>query len=224
MAALASGIKVDGEPWFRIRLLLLHTKDKVEQTRAANTEGPFKSSFLTYEASKALAFQASEKFIADQKPPFDQHPSCGFLGRDNTVNEVQGLMKGTNRLIVGPLLGHSNPQPALGITVHVNDVPRLHVLALNPEIKGHQSFIAVGPDYGRVNRADSIDIITRRYPKPYAAGAFQFDACTPTKTVPVKVDSSKATKTFGIQFETFEEQVVSIVDQFLELAKKSAAT
>lgn len=193
----------------------------IEETRAAKTEGPFLSNFFAYEAAKALAFQATEKFVASRKPSFDVvtiHPAF-ILGRDDNVERFEDMARGTNRIITGPLMGRSNPRPIPGITVHLDDVAQLHVLALDDKIKGNQSFIAAGPDYGSVNWADATDIIKRRYPEAYAAKVFQFDSCTPTQTLAAKVDSTKASQTFNLKFKSFEEQVVSIVDHFLELSK-----
>lgn len=193
----------------------------IEQTREAKTDGPFLSNFLAYEAAKALAFQATEKFVTSRKPSFGVvtiHPAF-ILGRDDNVDRLEDMARGTNRIITGPLMGRSNPRPIPGITVHLDDVAQLHILALDDKVEGNQSFIAAGPNYGSVNWADAADIIKRRYPEAYAANAFQFDSCTPTQTLAAKADSTKATETFNLKFKSFEEQVVSIVDQFLELSK-----
>lgn len=108
-----------------------------------------------------------------------------------------------------------------GFTVHLDDVAALHVRALEPKIKGNQSFLAASPGAGWSEWSESFDIIQKRYPKQCADGVFKFDANSPPATVPVLVSSLKAAEAFDLKFKTFEEQVVSVVDYYLELLAKS---
>lgn len=108
-----------------------------------------------------------------------------------------------------------------GYTVHLDDVATLHVRALEPKIKGHQNFLAAAPGAGWSEWSESFDIIQRRYPKQYAEGVFKFDPSSPPATVPVLVSSVRAAEAFDLKFKTFEEQVVTVVDYYLELLAKS---
>jgi hypothetical protein len=78
--------------------------------------------------------------------------------------------------------------------------------------------LAAGPNYSSVKWADSFEIVKRRFPKEYAEGVFKFDSIPPPTTVLAKVDNAKARDVFGLDFKGFEEQVVSVVDHFLELS------
>ncbi len=155
--------------------------------------------------------------MSNKKPPFDliNILPVFVLGRDDTVDNVEKIVKGTNGMIMGPILGH----PRRGLlqvgTVHVDDVAKLHVLALNPALQGNQNFIAASP---AGNWDAFFDIITRHYPKQLADGVIKFESIPVASSVPSNVDNSKAEKTFGFTFKTFEEQVISVVDHFLELS------
>ncbi len=138
------------------------------------------------------------------------------VGRDDTVTDVSQIAKGTNGNVMGPLLGHPFQAPMSGGSVHIDDVAKLHVLALDPAISDNQSFLASNPV--SIEWADAFDIVKRRYPEQYGAGYFKFDSIPRPQSGPSHVDTSKATKQFGIQFKTYEEQVVSVVDHYLELA------
>ncbi|KAL7945357.1 hypothetical protein V8C42DRAFT_357793 [Trichoderma barbatum] len=190
-----------------------------EQTRATSTEGPFASSIFAYEASKALAFEATEKFIAEKKPAFSvvNILPVFVVGRDDTVTDVSKIAKGTNGLMMGPLLGHARDQPLLGAAVHLDDVAKMHVLSLGPSVKGNQDFLACSQPTEVVDWADSFEIVKRRFPEAYASGAFKFESIPRPVSVPAWVDSTKAENVFGFKFKSFEELTVSVVEHYVEL-------
>lgn len=198
------------------------TSSFIENTRAVGTKGPFTSDFAAYSASKALAYQASQDFMSSKKPAFDviNILPVFVLGRDNTVTEASSIAKGTNGLLIGPILGYAREYPLTGTTVHIDDVAKMHVLALNPKVPGNQDFLAAGPDYGSIEWAESFEIVKKRFPKQYADGVFKFDGIAKPPTSPSKVDNARARKVLGLEFKTFEEQVVSVVDHYLELIGK----
>ncbi|KAM3498009.1 hypothetical protein MY10362_008659 [Beauveria mimosiformis] len=189
-----------------------------EETRATDIKRPFSNAFSAYAASKALSFQATDDFIAKHNPAFTvvRILPTFVIGRDDTVTDVSQIAKGTNGLVMGPLLGHAQVNAMSGASVHLDDVAKLHVLALDPAISDNDIFLASSP--ASFEWADSLDIVKRQYPEQYAAGLFKFDSIPRPETRAVHVDSSRATKTLGIQFKTFEEQVMSVVDHYLELA------
>ncbi|KAL6879168.1 NAD(P)-binding protein [Trichoderma novae-zelandiae] len=201
LAALVSGIKIN------------------EKTRATETEGPFASSILAYAASKALAHQATEKFIAEKRPAFSIVTilPAFVIGRDDTVTDPADICKGTNGLLMGPLLGQARDQPLVGAVVHVDDVAKMHVLALGPNIKGNQDYLASAHPNEALDWADSFEIVKRRFPEAYADGVFKFESIPRPVSVSVHVDSTKAEKDFGFKFKSFEEQTVSVVEHYLEL-------
>lgn len=165
------------------------------------------------------------------------------IGPNETVPDVRDIFKGTNGLVIGALLGYKVPVPHSrkidasddgklqilsldseaesshrDFTVHVDDVAKLHVLSLDSKFKENQAFLATGPNFGSISWADSIDIVKKHYRRECGAGALGFDSIIPPVTIHGKVDSSKATKAFTIQFEGFDKQVESLVDHVLDLS------
>ncbi|KAJ3496779.1 hypothetical protein NLG97_g2405 [Lecanicillium saksenae] len=192
-----------------------------EETRTADVNRPFAHAMVAYGASKALSFQATDDFISTYNPSFVVVrilPSF-VIGRDDTVTDVSEITKGTNGNVMGPLLGRVWEGPISGGSVHIDDVAKLHALALDASISGNELFLASNPV--SIEWAEAFDIVKRRYPGEYAAGLFKFDSARRPESGLANIDSSKATKTFGIQFKNFEEQVTSVVDHYLELAKSA---
>lgn len=175
-----------------------------------------------YFASKALSYKASKDFIAANKPAFDviNILPVFVIGRDETVTEASSIAKGTNGLIMGPLLGHTNGYPPINATVHVDDVAKLHLLALDPKVAGGQDFLAAGPNYSNVNWTDSLELVKKRYPKESAEGVFAVNDIPAQPRGLSRVDNSRATQVLGVEFKSFEEQVNSVVDHYLELVKQ----
>ncbi|KAG6108402.1 hypothetical protein E4U14_003680 [Claviceps sp. LM454 group G7] len=176
-----------------------------------------------YIRSKALAFAAIRIFMAEKKPHFTVANILPvfILGRDDKFTDVTGVrFKGANSLLLGPLVGiHNNIAAMMGNSVHLDDVAELHVRALDALLTTeNETFIAAA---GPMNWSDCFDIVKRRFPKEYAQGVFPFyDIVRPTTTV-LNVDNSKAKRLLGREFKTFEEQVVSVVEQYLELRERT---
>ncbi|KAH6611480.1 hypothetical protein Trco_001500 [Trichoderma cornu-damae] len=225
IAAMAQGTKVNGMSPFLYDTFYIgrnagaNADQHVEQTRATGTEGPFASSFSAYEASKALALQATEQFIAEKKPAFSvvNILPVFVIGRDDTVTDPSNIAKGTNGLLMGPLLGHARDQPLVGVAVHLDDVARMHVLALSPSVKGNQDFLACSQPSEVVDWSDSFEIVKKRFPEAYADGVFKFESIPRPVNVPGYVDSSKAEKALGFKFKSFEEITIDTVEHYLEL-------
>jgi hypothetical protein len=55
------------------------------------------------------------------------------IGRNIHANTVEQLFDGTNAVFLALLTGNSDPStpPEIGVSVHVDDVAELHVLALD---------------------------------------------------------------------------------------------
>ncbi|KAL7932987.1 hypothetical protein V8C35DRAFT_305969 [Trichoderma chlorosporum] len=193
-----------------------------EETRTSIDNGPFANILHAYAASKSAAFNKTKEFIAERNPSFAvNHIFPVFvLGRDDTVSTAEQIVKGTNNMLMGPLLGTERP-PIPGPSVHVDDVARLHVLALDPKVEGNQDFLAASHPFEPFNWSDSINIIKKHFPQAVAEGVF--DQSVVDKLVSIKgiIDSTKAEKVFGFKFKTFEEQVQSVVGHYLELLGKN---
>lgn len=227
VASIASGPRADPTKPINGENTGLHLFDPVtkqanmllEHTTTVIPTPPFANQMVAYSASKALSHQATATFIADNKPAFDviNILPTFVIGRDETVTDAKNIGKGTNGLLMRPLLGLVEEYPQHNATVHVDDVARMHLAALDPKVTGGQDFLAAGPDFGVTNWAESLELIKKRYPKAYADGLFNSSAiATPVATI-TKVDSGKASSELGIKFKTSEEQVISVVEHYLEL-------
>lgn len=174
--------------------------------------GPYENEFAAYAASKVASLQAAESWMAANRPVFDVvylHPSF-VEGRNDLATTVRGALTGTNTLILGIVLGKQFGTYA-GATVHNEDVARVHVQALNPEIPGNTNYILSQPT--RWN--DAKDIVRRAFPE--AVQKRTLPNCGSTVTYPLAVDTSLTERTFGFKHMGFEEQVLSVVGHYLEL-------
>lgn len=67
-----------------------------------------------YFTSKALALDATDKWLAEKKPHFSiVNIMPGFiLGRNELVTVAEDLLNGTNAVVLGPVLGQQmTPRP-----------------------------------------------------------------------------------------------------------------
>ncbi|KAK4085030.1 uncharacterized protein Triagg1_20 [Trichoderma aggressivum f. europaeum] len=193
-----------------------------EETRTTTAPGPYSSHLDAYAVAKATAFNKTKEWVAETKPSFSvNHVFPVFvLGRDDTVTTAEQIIKGTNNLLMGPLFGSTRP-PIPGGSVHLDDVARLHVLALDPKVESGQDFLAASQPLEPFQWSDAASIIKKHFPKAAADGIFQLDNVEKVVTRQAKVDSTKAEKLFGFKFKNYEEQVQSVVSHYLELAGKN---
>lgn len=66
---------------------------------------------------------------------------------------------------------------------------------------------------------DAHDIVARRSPKEVQDGSLKITGDQPTKLL--KLDTTQTEQVFGIQFKSYEEQVVSVLERYVELGKKA---
>lgn len=158
--------------------------------------------------------------MTEHKPTFDiinVMPSF-FVGRNELNTSAQEyLASGTNRIALGPILGNKADQALPGNSVHVNDVARIQVLALDPKIKGNQNFMisSQGPE-GTV-WDEAIEIAERNFPEALGKGVLKLGGTQPTKKL--LIDSSRTEEVFGFKLAGYEEQVKSVLGHYLELVK-----
>ncbi|KAL7934392.1 NAD(P)-binding protein [Trichoderma chlorosporum] len=193
-----------------------------EDHRSSVTTGPYHAWIAAYAASKALAFEATKAWMGNHKPSFDliTIEPVFVLGRDETAKDVGSLLRGPNGTLIGPLLGLPQPRPITCLPVHVDDVALMHVRSLDPAVPGNEDYLSCAHSLQRVQWDQSFDIVKKHYPKECAEGIFKVDTAERPKTLQSMVDSSKAEKTFGITFKSFEEQILSVTGQYLELIRQ----
>ncbi|KAJ2981408.1 hypothetical protein NQ176_g2045 [Zarea fungicola] len=190
-----------------------------ETNRTGNSKGPWPSWLAAYSSSKVAALEATEEWTKKNLHTFDliNIEPCFVIGRDETATDVGALLKGSNYMALAHVIGHGQANPAPGIPVHVDDVAAMHVQALDSSIPGNEDYLSVAEP---IQWTETIELVKKHFPKEVEAGIFSFNG-TPI-TAPLITDNSKARKTFGINFKTYEEQILSVAKQYLELVKQAA--
>lgn len=186
-----------------------------EQSRTESVGAPFGDLFAAYGAGKVAALNATEKYVQTQKPHFDiNHVAPSFtIGKHELASDRAEVLAGTNGAALGHVVG-SDIGPTPSTSVFVNDIARMHVLALDPKIPGGRLFLGVSED-SNTRWEDSFDIVKRHLPEAVENKTFPLNGKNPTKKL--MFDNEYTKKTLGIEFAGFEEQVSSVAEHYLEL-------
>lgn len=186
--------------------------------------GPYQNSSEAYAASKVRALIATNEFVKENKPEWDIiniMPSI-VIGDNEMITDPKLINDGTVSVAFAQVLGGGSAQRKVPSTsVHVTDVARLHVEALDPKIKGGQNFLAVSEGERGTRWEEGIDIVNRNFPEAVKNGILPNNGVAATKIT--KVDARRTEKVFGFQFQSYEEQVKSVVKQYLGLLGEAAA-
>ncbi|KAH8896584.1 NAD(P)-binding protein [Thozetella sp. PMI_491] len=178
---------------------------------------PYTMPALAYAASKAAALLTTDDYIKNSKADFDIVtiiPSM-ILGRDERATTVDELLGGSsNAVLLNVLLGVETEFPYANGAAYTQDTARAHVLALNPEVPGNQTFVVnVMMEY-----ADAIPIAKSHFPEAFASGIFKETGKQPT--TPILWDTSKTEKVLGLKLTPVEAIVKEVASQYLELSAK----
>lgn len=189
--------------------------------------GPFSSAMEAYWASKALARVATKSFISQGKPQFDivnLLPSV-VIGPDDRLlydesATCENLLEGTRGAVLAPALTSSlnSPFDFVGVPVHVADVARAHVDAVDKDlVPGNSEYILCSDTPEGVVWDRDIHRIARQY----------FLVEVENKTLPLegslgtvkwRLEALRGEKIFG-QFTSFEETMQELIEQYLQLKK-----
>jgi nucleoside-diphosphate-sugar epimerase len=186
--------------------------------------GPYSHMFEAYAAGKVRALVATKEFIAQNKPEWDviNIMPAFVVGDNELITDPAKISDGTVSAAFAQVLGQDSGWGAVPSTsVHVEDVARLHLLALDTKIPGNQSFLAVSEGERGTVWSDAIEVVKRNFPEAVKKGILPNDGVAVTKRT--KVDASRTEKVFGIKFKSYEEQVKSVVKQYLGLLGEVAA-
>ncbi|KAG9258099.1 uncharacterized protein F5Z01DRAFT_670749 [Emericellopsis atlantica] len=184
-------------------------------------DGPFANAMDAYGVAKAGAHAATARFIEEEKPAFEVVnilPSM-VTGKNELNRTPEDVGKGSNGSTLGILLNNKNEMPSLGATVHINDVARAHIDALNPAFKGNRNYLCSSGGLDGTTWEDAKEIVRRNFPKAVADGTLPLEGTQPSR--PLRLDVSETEKTFGWKFANYEEQVKSLVEHYLELLGKN---
>jgi nucleoside-diphosphate-sugar epimerase len=192
--------------------------------------GPFSSAMEAYWASKALARVETKKFVRDMRQTFDfvnLLPSV-VIGPDDRLNADptatgDSLLQGTRAAVLAPALNSSlnSPFPYVGTPVHVADVARAHVDAIDcGVVPGNSEYILSSdtPD-GVVWDRDVKEICRKIFPEEVKSGMLPLEGSL--TAIKWRLEAQSTEDTFGWQFTSFEESLRGLVSQYLRLENKS---
>jgi nucleoside-diphosphate-sugar epimerase len=178
--------------------------------------GPYANEFEAYAASKVAALHEAEAWMSTHNPNFDVvhlHPSF-VEGRNDLALHTREVLKGTNAIVLSIALGKQFDHSTMGATVHLEDVARVHVQALDGLVPGNASYIL-----SQYTEWDEVtEIVSRNFPDAIKKGILPNSGSASTH--PVFIDSSLAEEIFGFQHRGLEEQVKSVVGHYLEVRMK----
>lgn len=159
-----------------------------------------------------MALDAAENYMKINKPAFDVvylMPSL-IIGANRFAKTREDFISGTNAPLMNQLLGEKAPMPRLGSTVSIDDVAKVHVLALKQSVPAGRYLVATdGVEWMNANM-----IVKDRFPEEIGKS---LSADGVVMSVPINVDTEKTQKAFGIKFQSFEEQVEGAVKNYLAL-------
>ncbi|KAL6904087.1 hypothetical protein GGI43DRAFT_432713 [Trichoderma evansii] len=182
--------------------------------------GPYGFEFQAYSASKAGALIASEAWIKENQPDFDLVTIIpGWIfGADELATTAKDFESGSsNSVLLGFLKGGQSEIPSNNNAVLVDDAAQIHVLALNPKIPGNQAFLATSDGIDGMVWEDGINVLKESFPEAVEQGLVKVTGKQPT--IKIRVDAKKTEETFDIKFAGFDQQVKSLVGQWIKLAK-----
>lgn len=188
-------------------------------SRTSQPPAPYPNLQVSYSASKIASLNESEAWIKSEQPQFsvvNVHP--GFvIGPDYLRQTTEEMKGGTNMMVLGLALGAKNDQRRVGSAVHVDDVARVHVGALDEtklylENGAVKSFLTHVP----ARWEDVMAIVKSEYSDAVEKGILKDDGVQ--ATMPISVDAHDTEEVFGFQFVPFDQQVRSVVGRYVELA------
>ncbi|KAL1979569.1 hypothetical protein VTN96DRAFT_5556 [Rasamsonia emersonii] len=205
------------------------SSDRVfDETSRAGTDpviGPHNTAMEAYAASKIRALAATEQFVQDHGPKltFDVvniHPSF-VIGKNELVTDPKDILRGSNVWAFAQVLGQSLPAPVIGHTVHLDDVAEIHVRALMLDLQGKkvQSLVATSGGVDGTELSDAIAIVNRHFLEEVKSGVLPNNGTV--QTLRRKIDASMTEKRLGMKFRSYEDQILSVTEHYLELVERS---
>jgi nucleoside-diphosphate-sugar epimerase len=190
----------------------------------ANPSSLYKTSMEAYWASKALARMATTDFVEKRKPQFDivnLLPSV-VIGVDERLPSdahAKELRVGARGSVLAPALDASqnSPFPFVGVPVHVADVARAHVDALDLDrVPGNTDYVLSSdtPD-GVVWDQDVRSIARKYFPAEVENGRLPLQGSL--GHVKWRLDGGETETVFGWKFTSFEETMKDLLAQYLKL-------
>ncbi|KAK0100375.1 hypothetical protein ONS95_008329 [Cadophora gregata] len=187
-----------------------------EKSRTPIPTGPFPSPFHAYDAGKIAALAAADEYAADPKTKFDILtilPSF-VLGKNELVTKASDLASGSNGPVMGLVLGNTSDISLVSSTVHVDDVAFMHIKAFDPVVPAG-TYVTNSEGYSGTLWQNAARIVAEAFPDAVMKGLLKVDGVQPSLST--RLDGSASEKAMGFKFQRFDEQVKSVVGQYLEL-------
>ena len=193
-------------------------------TAASRTQPPptpYQSLPQAYAASKVRALNDAEAWVKEQRPQFDVlsvHPGW-VIGRDELKTTKEGVRSGTNNMLLQLVVdGGKAGMPKAGCAVHVRDVGRICVGALDEQVAKVEKGTVRGFMAGRpVVWNEAIAVVEREFGKEVEGGLLSVKGDQPTNNMPV--DGSESEKVFEFTWESWEEMIKGVVSHYVEVSR-----
>jgi nucleoside-diphosphate-sugar epimerase len=173
--------------------------------------GPYPSPSHAYRSGKARALNAADEFMSTHNPHFTLiNIMPGFVfGAHELATEKDAGTHGSNKILMSILGKKGRTEGCVGTVVHVDDVARIHVQALDQElVVGNKSFLATSLTE---DLDEAKEIVRRCYREEVERGVLECEGSK--KTCGLRIDMG-ATEVFG-PYLSYERMVRSVVDEFL---------
>ncbi len=152
------------------------------------------------------------RFVQTNNPRFDVVnilPGV-VLGHAELVKTRSGFQNNTNRFVIQAALGIDSQFPMVGCTAHVDDVAKLHVLSLDSKIPGNRNYMLC-----QDNKWSEVKgIVEKWFPAAVEKGILPCGGRQDTK--PTRYDDSETDRVFGDKWLSFEDQVRSVIQSYLD--------
>ncbi|KAL3444114.1 NAD(P)-binding protein [Aspergillus insuetus] len=192
---------------------------------------PPTSPMHAYWISKALARLATRNFIKTHAPHFDYvnilagviiGPDDRLIPSHTNKPTTADLLVGTRASVFAPLLGKeaSAPFPYVDVPVHVADVAKAHVDAVDvTRVPGNSEFILASDaaQGGVVWERDARAVARKNFPSEVESGVFSMEGSL--ETIRWRVDTSETERVFGWEHVGFEETMGGLIGQYLEIRR-----
>jgi nucleoside-diphosphate-sugar epimerase len=179
-----------------------------------------------YWASKGLARIAARDFVQNSQPHFDfvnLLPSV-VIGPDRRLDydpaaTSDGLRQGARASVLAPALDSSlnSSFPFVGTPVHVADVAKAHIDAVNRDlVPGNSEFILSSDTPDGVVWDRDVQAICRKYfPSEVANQKLPMEGSLPA--IKWRLEAESTEKTFGWQFVPFQDTMKELIEQYMRL-------
>jgi nucleoside-diphosphate-sugar epimerase len=194
-----------------------------------NPTRPFSSAMEAYWASKALARLATRDFVIKKKPHFDfisLLPSV-VIGPDERIpadGNADSLLQGTRAAVLAPALTSSlnSAFPYVGVPVHVADVARAHIDAVDHHlIPGNSEYIlSSDTPEGIVWDTDIRSICRRHFATEVDKQILPLQGSL--ATIKWRLDGMRTEEMFGWHFTSFDETMRQLIAQYVQLRLNSS--